>query len=192
MALVLAFSFIGCGNKDMEVVTTADGQTFKINGPLVDSYQGYGESDKDGKVTQIHKNDPRVVAVSDVVTQWADLTGNRSWETITGDEEYGLYSEGLVEALVNENDDINYTKNTHIADEMAYTSTNFTVPRVVMLPNGHALATVEYDQTLTHCNNEDSIKNNGFKKIGDIVHCYTTFELLPVGGIYKISAVDAH
>ena len=55
---------------------------------------------ENGDVVQYLSEDhEEVVKIRSLVTGWAKALADRSYETVTGDEEYGYYSEGLVEAL---------------------------------------------------------------------------------------------
>lgn len=188
MILTVALLATGCGSSDTRTVETADGTKYKINEEAIKSNIGFARSDEDGNLVPLPENDPDAVAVASVVMQWADLTGNRSWENISGDEEYHLYTDGVKQDLITNQNDINNTRNGFEAQQTTTKVENVKAGNVVLLPD-RAYAIVEYDMTLLHSIDLESAAAVGFDGIGSMKHGKAEFELEKHDEEWKISAV---
>lgn len=186
--ILVALLATGCGSSDVKTVTTPDGTKYKINEEAIKANVGFAKSDEDGNLTALPENDPDAVAIAGVVTAWEELTGNRSWETITGDEEYHLYTDGLKAAL-NEDSDIQNTKIGYIAHQTSAKVENIKATNVVLLSDTKAYAVTESDGTLLHSIDLESAARVGFDGIGSTKHDVAEFELeKDESGEWKISA----
>lgn len=161
---------------------------FKVNVEDVKANKGFAASDKNGNITPLPDNDPIVSEAVDIVTKAIVATSDRDWQTIEGNEGYEFLTEGLIDNLVNDQDDINLTKNGYVVSEKATKSSNIEITNVVVYPDKRVYVQVEWDTTLTATNDPDYEKQYGFKtgKVGDTKHDIWEFELIPVNEEYKI------
>lgn len=191
LMVVAIVVFTACGATDTKTVTGQDGTTYKVDMQAVKANTGFASSDKDGKLTPLPKNDPDAVSAAAVVTAWADLTGNRSWENISGDEEYHLFSEELKEVLISEDDDINQTRMGYQSHETATKADNIKASNVVIFLNDSAYAVVEYDSTLIHSIDLEAAAEVGFDGVDSTKHDRCEFELQKdENGDYKITSFN--
>ena len=176
----------------IKTVTAEDGTKYRINMEAVKENAGFAKSDADGNLTPLEENDPDAASVAAVVMEWADKTSNRSWEDVTGDEEYHLYSESLKKVLINEQDDINQTRMGYEAQQTATQASNIKATNVVIFSDGkHAYAVCEWDSTLLHSIDLEGAKEVGFDGIGSTKQNRTEFELeKDSNGDWKITAVN--
>jgi hypothetical protein len=189
--VLVALLATGCTSSGVNTVTTPDGTKYKINEEAIKANVGFAKSDEDGNLTVLPENDPDATAIAGIVMAWADLTGNRSWENITGDEEYHLYTDGLKAELINNQNDIQNTKIGYIAHQTSAKAENIKATNVVLLSDTKAYAVVEADGTLLHSADLESAARVGFDGIGSTKHDITEFELeKDEGGDWKISAVN--
>ncbi|HVI40576.1 MAG TPA: hypothetical protein VM577_07950 [Anaerovoracaceae bacterium] len=187
--MIMALLATGCGAT--KTVTSADGEKYTVNDQSVKANEGFARSDEDGNLTALLENDPDATSVASVVIRWADLTGNRSWETIQGDEEYGLFSEELKDVLINEQDDINQTRMGYEAQQTETKVGDIKASNIVIFPDGAAYGVVEYDMTLINSIDLEAAAEVGFDGIGSTKHSKFEFELQPdENGDYKITSFN--
>jgi hypothetical protein len=157
------------------VGSALNGDDIVIDMKAIESFEGYGESLKTGEVVPISKDDKRLAAYEDVAIKWVELTENRSYETIVGDEEYSLYTLQLTEWL-NEQNDIEETKAWYVDHEYITEGDNIKVTTVVIDQIEGARVVVESDCTLVAAKTIDEL--DAWKKVGDVKHNKMEFYII--------------
>lgn len=121
----------------------------------------FSVNDKSEK-TYYQENSKDVIEVKKAINDFFNLTENRSYEKITGIEEYNLYSKDLQDALINKKDPES-TRKFYKDNKLETTSTNVDVKEISFSSSFNSCK-VKVEREFKYLKaKDDYLKSKGFK-----------------------------
>ncbi|HVI40457.1 MAG TPA: hypothetical protein VM577_07340 [Anaerovoracaceae bacterium] len=179
----------------MPAKTESDGVIkYKYDQVAIQKHVGFAENDQDGNLKEISKDDPRVVEISQIALQWGRLISDRSYQTVSGVEEYGLYTKDLIDRL-NKQGDAENTIGSYQTYDLIAKGSNYNVINVIIFPDGKAFAQMESDLEIVATNDPEGVSGDwGFEtgEVGETHHYQYGLDLKDVDGHYMIDGVGTY
>ena len=150
---------------------------------------------KNGMLNQIDESNSEIAAVKELITRWAMLQTNRSYTTITGEEEYETYHQSYISKI---NEDIGLDEELEEISDAEHTvaiynsyklKTSFVEISLnqVIIGDGFAYARVNVTDRVTDCKSDKIATNIGYVGgIGDFKSRIYYCTLIKTDGEYLI------